>query len=102
MSPQRIRQTAVIDDTVSRGDLVRCRDANDVLHWMVALSSVEQGLDFPRVWVCTQADAALLPNGHSRRELREMGFRRIPWPRDSIVAIRRRVPRNRPRRAGAA
>lgn len=96
MSPQRIGQYAVVDDSIKRGDLVQCRGADGVLRWMVALTGVEKGLTFPRVWVCTQADADLLHYGHSRKQLRELGYRRIPWPRDAIVAIRRRVSRSSP------
>lgn len=84
-------QHVVIDDSIKAGDLVQCRDAYNVLHWMTALSSVEAGIKFPRVWVCTPEDGELLGQGFSEHELAEQGFKRLPWPRSAIVAIRRRV-----------
>lgn len=62
---------------IQRGTFLTCATAGGGRVIMRALSSVEQGLDFPVVWVC-------IPEEYEHTEATEGGPHGIPWPLTAV------------------
>jgi hypothetical protein len=70
---------------IRAGDLLKCETAGGGHVTMRALGTVEQGYDFPVVWVCT-------PEEYDRAQEAEDEADGLPWPYSAVRVVADGIP----------